>query len=582
MSKTDTTVGQLVDMIQRGDLRLPEMQRRYVWTSTRVRDLMDSLYRGYPSGTILVWETTLEQPTRDLAVPQQTTPFTSYKLLLDGQQRLTSLSAVLRGEPVTVRNRRRPIDIAYNLDHPDGPPIEIIEIDDDQVMPIYGNGDGGDEDDEELDNTSVLERLNKRTFSVASKQILSRPNWLSVSDVFRGEKNDWFYIKKLVDSPDDPKFAKYSERLQRLRKVKDYPYVMQVLGRDMSYEEVAEIFVRVNSLGAKLRGSDLALAQVTAKWQKSLAIFEEFVEECEDNWFTIDTGLLVRLMVVFATQQCRFKTVGGISLDALKKSWESTKEGMRFAVNFLRTNADIEDESLLSSPFFMIPIAVAGVAKNFKIHPDEEKHLLKWLYVANARGHYSMSSESTLDSDIGVLFKGGSFKEMLDPLERRFGRLHVEPNDFKGRGERSPLFSLAYLALKHSGAKDWKTGLGLSLTHQGHLHYIEYHHIFPKSLLQKADYEKAEINEIANMAFISGKANRNISNKQPADYFPIVIKDRGEQALTSQGITLDTNLWAIEQFRPFLEKRREVLAAAVNQFIEQSFKQGKAADIDLK
>ena len=129
------------------------------------------------------------------------------------------------------------------------------------------------------------------------------------------------------------------------------------------------------------------------------------------------------------------------------------------------------------------------------------------------------------------------------------------------------------------GAKDWKTGLGLSLTHQGNYHYIEYHHIFPKSILQKSDYEKSEINEIANMAFISGRVNRNISNRRPVDYFPIVVKDRGEKALSSQAITLNKNLWEIERYRDFLEDRRQTLASAVNRFIEAAFKNGRAIDI---
>jgi uncharacterized protein with ParB-like and HNH nuclease domain len=84
-------------MINRGELRLPELQRRYVWPATRVRDLLDSLYRGYPSGAILVWETPDDVPSRDLAIEQHTSVFGGHKLLLDGQQRLTSLSAVLRG-----------------------------------------------------------------------------------------------------------------------------------------------------------------------------------------------------------------------------------------------------------------------------------------------------------------------------------------------------------------------------------------------------------------------------------------------------------------------------------------------------
>src|SRR5437667_1218398 len=125
MPKTDTNVDSLVKMIKSGELRLPEMQRRYVWRATRVRDFFDSLYRGYPSGTILVWETDREMPSRDLDIGQERGAFWGYRLLLDGQQRLTSLSAVLRAQPVEVRGRKRPIDILFNLDHPDGPPIDV-------------------------------------------------------------------------------------------------------------------------------------------------------------------------------------------------------------------------------------------------------------------------------------------------------------------------------------------------------------------------------------------------------------------------------------------------------------------------
>ena len=267
MAKVDTNVGQLVDMIERGELRLPEMQRSFVWTATRVRDLLDSLYRGYPSGTILIWETDQEQPSRDLAVEQTTSPFAGHKLLLDGQQRLTSLSAIIRGEPIKVKHRKRPIQIAFNLDHPEGGPDEVLEIEDDAVLPTVDSDDETlfeGEDDEE--SPSIQERLRKRTFVVASRALLSSPSWVLVSDIFKGAKSDWQFVKALVESPDDPQFEVYSKRLQRVRAIRDYPYVMQVIPRGFAYEEVAEIFVRVNSLGVKLRGSDLALALITAKW----------------------------------------------------------------------------------------------------------------------------------------------------------------------------------------------------------------------------------------------------------------------------------------------------------------------------
>jgi uncharacterized protein with ParB-like and HNH nuclease domain len=98
MAKAEASVEELVGMIERGELRLPEMQRRYIWRSTRVRDLLDSLYRGYPSGAILLWETDEGVPLQEFAIKQQENPYQSTRLLLDGQQRLTSLSAVIRGE----------------------------------------------------------------------------------------------------------------------------------------------------------------------------------------------------------------------------------------------------------------------------------------------------------------------------------------------------------------------------------------------------------------------------------------------------------------------------------------------------
>src|SRR5579884_1327723 len=119
MAKAEASVEELVGMIERGELRLPEMQRRYVWRSTRVRDLLDSLYRGYPSGAILLWETDEEVPLQEFGVSQQKNPFKSTRLLLDGQQRLTSLSAVIRGEQVKVRGRKKSIDLLFNLEHPD-------------------------------------------------------------------------------------------------------------------------------------------------------------------------------------------------------------------------------------------------------------------------------------------------------------------------------------------------------------------------------------------------------------------------------------------------------------------------------
>ena len=574
MQQQNIPIGTLVDMYKRGELRLPEIQRHYVWQATRVRDLLDSLYRGYPSGSILMWETDEPVPTRDFAIAQETNAFAGRKLLLDGQQRLTSLTAVLGGEMVSVRGRKRPIDILFNLEHPDGPPIDDTEVETDEPSPLTPDDEVSDEAEEPDEAEQGLqEKLNRRTFVVASKNLLSQPNWVSVSHVFRTANDAEILEKAGIESFKDPRFQKYSDRLKKLRAIKDYQYVVHVLERAMSYEEVTEIFVRVNSLGAKLRSSDLALAQMTSRWPNLLKELEAFQEECEQSWFTIELGHLVRAIVVFATQQCLFRSVASTPVDKLKAGWEQAKEGLRFAINFLRTNVGIEDESLLSSPMFIHTLAAVSRVKDNKLTADEQNKLLHWLLVANARGRYSRgSTETLLNEDLAIVFRDQDMGKLMEPVKRQFGRLHVEPGDLAGRGVNSPLFSLAYLALKASGAKDWYSGLGLSLTHQGKLHFIQWHHIIPKSLLKVQGYETGEINEIANMAFITGQTNRRISNKEASDYLATIVDKQGAEALSSQCVPTDPELWAMARYRDFLQQRRVALAERMNSFIREKAK----------
>lgn len=565
MAQTNIKVSELVNKVQRGELALPEMQRRYVWPATRVRDLLDSLYRGYPSGTILVWETDEEMPTRELAVKSTRTPTTSQKLLLlDGQQRVTSLSAILGGEPVHVRNRKRPIEILFNLEHPDGPPIDVTEVDDNGFT-----ADVEDVEDEETAERDIQQELRKRTFVVASRALQNDPVWVAVSDVFKN--TDSQILKAISISSDDERWDKYSDRLQKVRKIEDYLYVMEVLQKSMSYEEVTEIFVRVNSLGIKLRGSDLALAQITCRWKGFMDLIEKFANEFKnDEDYIIETGLPVRMMVIFATHQSRFKTVGKINKEKLEAAWKQATEGLRFAINFLRENAGIDDLSYLSSPFLLVPISVYWILKkNEALTPEEEKQMLRWFYLAHMRGHYSIgSSESILDADLSVLFKGKTIVDLTQQLFLHVKKFVVDYDDLNNRGIRSPFFSMLYFVLKHNGVKDWWSGLKLSERHTGSAHSIQYHHIFPKSLLQQ--YEKKEINEIANMAFIGGKTNRHITNKEPSKYLEKdVIAKRGDDALTSHLIPLQKQLWEIANYRAFLTFRRNAIAKAINEFMKQ-------------
>ncbi|SEI38039.1 DUF262 domain-containing protein [Nitrosomonas eutropha] len=567
MAKAEASVEELVSMIERGELRLPEMQRQYVWRSTRVRDLLDSLYRGYPSGAILLWETDEAVPLQDFAVSQSTNPYQSTRLLLDGQQRLTSLSAVIRGEPVSVRGRRRPIDLLFNLEHPDQLAV---------VTEVEENGDDEDDvdDDSELigdetDSTEdeLLKRFNKMTFVVATRKLEQLPHWVKVSEVFKTDNDAPFLKRAGISGFDDPRYEKYSQRLARLRGIRKYVYRMDVLERTLSYDEVTEIFVRVNSLGAKLRSSDLALAQITAKWRHSLQTFQDFQKACAKTGFDLDLGLHLKNLMAFATGQSRFQIVGSLNVEKLQKAWKEACDGMEFALNFLRSNLGIDSPALLSSPFLLVVLAYFGHSRNYALSNDEARQLRYWALMANAKGRFSRgSSETILDQDLANIRQGGAVSELIDRLRLQFGRLDITAEELEGRNQRSALFKTMFLAFRAASAKDWRSHLTIALDHSGAQHRLQFHHIFPKAVL-KTSFTAREADDIANLAFIGGKTNRAISDKAPAVYLPPLVDQLGEPAFAAQCIPVEASLLEVESYKAFLLERRKRIATALNTFV---------------
>ncbi len=564
MPKVEASIEDLVSMIERGELRLPEMQRRYVWRSTRVRDLLDSLYRGYPSGTILVWETDEDVPQQEFAVEQQNNPYQSTRLLLDGQQRLTSLSAVIRGQPVGVRGRKKPIEVLFNLDHPTRPAF-VTEV----------NEDGADEDDDddliddEVDSSEdeLQKRFDGMTFVVGTRKLEQLPQWVKVTEVFKSDSDAPFLKRAGVTSFEDQRYEKYSQRLARLRGIRKYVYRMDLLERQLSYDEVTEIFVRVNSLGAKLRSSDLALAQITAKWHGALKIFQAFQAQCSRNGFDLDLGLHLKSLVAFATDQSRFVTVGRLPLHVLQRAWEECVPGMEFALNFIRSNAGIDSPALLSSPFILVTLGYYGHKRSYNIAAEESQRLRYWLLVANAKGRYSRgSSESLLDQDLATLRDGGGARELTDRLRQQVGRLNVAPEELEGRNQRSSLFKTMFLAFRAAGAKDWHSNLAIAIDHSGSNHRLQFHHIFPKAVL-KNSYTSRDADDIANLAFVGGKTNRQISDKIPGKYLPPLIEKSGLAAFEAQCIPTDPTLLGVDGYKNFLAERRKAVSRRLNEFL---------------
>lgn len=240
---------------------------------------------------------------------------------------------------------------------------------------------------------------------------------------------------------------------------------------------------------------------------------------------------------------------------------------MDFALNFLKSNVGIDCPALLSSPFLLVTLGYYGHKREYHIATDDARRLRYWVLVANAKGRYSRgSSETLLDQDLATLRQGGGAGELIDRLRLQVGRLDVTPEELEGRNQRSALFKTMFLAFRAAGAKDWRSNLTIALDHRGSSHRLQFHHIFPKAIL-KSSYTTREADDIANLAFIGGRTNRQISDKAPAQYFPPLIEKSGVDVFDAQCIPTMSELLSVDAYKDFLIKRRAEVSRRLNEFL---------------
>ena len=558
MGNSSKQISELVEEVDRHDLVLPEMQRRYVWRSTQVRDLFDSLYRGYPVGTVLVWERPEGEEGRELDVGETAGVRRQGQklLLLDGQQRLTSLTSIIKDRELLVRGRKKSLDILFNVLHPDFDDEELLDVDaeDDD------DDDGDDEDADSLD-------FERKTFVVATRRLMNQPNWLSLRKIFSQPQNKlWLGVLKGLNlAVDSEEAGKISERINNVQKIKDIYIPIVTLPSVMDYRTVTDVFCRVNSAGARLKGSDLALAQITSRWHGSLKLFEEFQKKHEVNGQQLfDLGFLVRALVVFMTGQCKFLTIASIPVERYDGAWKETKHALETAFDVVRGWGMISF-TLLSAPSLIITLAY--YMKKRPMEMENLSMLHKWLLVASICGHYSKgSSESIMDQDLAAIDKGTPLVEMFGAFQKQGWSGKIAEGDIKGKFHGSAYFGLMYLAMHEAGAKDWYQDSIISLGNVGSLLKVQFHHIFPQAQLKAANaYEKNEINDISNLAFIGGNTNRRISADAPEKYLPkISVANR-----LAQCVPMDESLYPIGKYREFLAARRKLLVEMLNNYLDR-------------
>lgn len=508
-------ISDLISEIERKELLLPEIQRGYVWQRQQAVKLIDSLYREYPTGTLLLWDTEELPVTKEMEKQKENAGQPNFrpKIVLDGQQRLTTLYKVFVN---------------------------------DSSLRIYFN-------------------LETEVFQLYAPSLRNQPLWIPISDVLAGKKSDYAILmqiqKALGLTPDDPKNELYLARLQKLRKIQDYKYPIEIFKND-DYEEVTELFIRINSGGTPLREAELALARLAWRLPGTITdTFEKALEEYEGFGFYFDTSFLMRCLIAVATGQSRFRYLSEFwkrDDASLRRDWERTKQGLDTAVNFIRTNARLESSEWLPSLNALIPL-VAYFQGRDSIAPGAERKLLYWFYLVSMRGRYSGSVETALDQDLRALRSPEPIASLISNCPIEWQR-PLMSEDFEGAGTRSPLFMMCYVVTRKNGAKDWFTGIDLSTDLIGDAYSIEFHHIFPRALLRERGVDRYKRDEIANLAFLAQKANRKISKAEPLQYLSQIDPER----LRAQFVPTDKTLWELDRFEDFLCVRRRLLAEAIN------------------
>lgn len=570
----DTTfsVSLLVESIQRGEVALPDIQRPFVWQATKVRDLLDSMYKGFPVGYLLFWETGAEAGARQIGTDaKQAVP---RLLIVDGQQRLTSLYAVMTATPVIrddyssarIRIAFRPVDATFAVTD------AAIE-----------------KDPEFLADVSVLWGPEKKNAVRAYLARLAEKRPLSQEE-----------IDALEDSID------------RLFDLRTYQFKVVELSPEVDEEQVAEVFVRINSEGVTLNQADFILTLMSVFWDEGRRDLEAFCRAGKVpslsgaspfNWFIQpQPAQLLRVAVALAFRRGVLRQVytllRGKDLETGKLS--ATKRDEQF--DRLRS-AQRRVLDLTNWHEFLLCVERAGFRSSKMISSDNaliysyalwlvgrvdhgvpiarlREVIARWFFMAHTTSRYSGSFESQLERDLAQLRDvpagdADGFTETLtrivdDTLTPDFWSITL-PNELATSASKSPALMAYVAALNiHDADALLSTGKVRSrldpavIAKKG----IERHHLFPRGHLKKTLRVSGtkQINQIANMALVEWNDNIAISDKAPAQYWPeqIASKRFDPEALSRQMYwhALPEG-WTDLGYSEFLAERRRRMATVV-------------------
>lgn len=569
---TGYTLRHLVLDIGAGRIALPDIQRPFVWSSAKARDLFDSMYRGYPIGTIMLWETGVDTGTRKIGESETGPP---RLLIVDGQQRLTSLYAVLTGQHVLTKTfEQKRIRIAFR------PADETFEVTDAAI----------ERDPEFIPDITAL--------------------W---TEGYRPTVRQ--FLKQLSDIRDDGLSQTDEDLLEdhinRVHDLEAFRFQVIELDKTADEEQVAEIFVRINSEGVKLNQADFILTLMSVHWEKGRRELEAFSRAAVDPsvagasprnpYIEPSPDQMLRVGVAFAFRRARLQFVysilrgkdldtGTVSADRRTAQFATLAAAQELVLDltnwheFLKClyTAGFRTRRMITSNNAVLFSYALWLIGRFDFGLDLHSLrpvISRWFFMAHTTGRYTSSPESQLESDLGRIRDmaegdGEAFVAELDRIvAANFTNDYWEislTNRLDTSSSRSPAL-FAYLAALHLLDAE----VLFSNIKVRHLlepstiapRSMERHHLFPKKYLANIGVTSTrQVNAIANMAFLDWAENASISDKGPSEYWSTmaatVSADRLKRQVYLHALPVG---WEQLDYPTFLDRRRSMIAKVVRE-----------------
>jgi len=576
--KVDYDLGGLLHYIEIGDIALPDIQRPFVWSNAKVRDLFDSMYRGFPVGYFLFWENVLGGSTKQIGIGSKQHHIARL-LIVDGQQRLTSLFAVFRGRKVLDADyKERQIEVAF--------------------------------------------RPRDGKFEVADAAICRDPEWIpNISNIWASGKPSYQMVKRFLKqleakgplSEQDEELI--SHNLDKLFDLQKYPFTALEIASSVDEEQVADIFVRINSEGVRLNQADFILTLMSVFWDEGRMALETFCRHSRqapssgnspspfNHFIQPDPDQLLRVAVAYGFQRGRLKSVYQVlrGKDMDTGLFSTERRDIQFAAlkaaqgqvldlthwhQFLSSliGAGFRSGDMISSKnalLYAYAFYLFGRKRFSLVEHQLQRVIGRWFFAASLTGRYTSSPETVMDGDLNRLKEVKDAAGFVATLE---GIMSTEltndfwnvtlPSNLDSSSARNPELFAYNAAQNRMGAQvlfsHKKVSDLLDPSIKTKKKALERHHLFPRAWLERQGVDDLKrINQVANFALLEWPDNIDISDDSPAEYVPkIQSRFPAEEWKGMHEHHALPDGWQTISYDVFLIERRKLMAAIIRKGFE--------------